>query len=365
MPLLSFLFPPRARPAPVEPAVDIDFEPPASSIQPSPNAAPVHVLSGEARIRVNNGVVRIETERGQAVERPIEWVSSVHIHGHASISSPAVAALVQAGAPVLWRGHHGYPIAIAQPMSLAGLACRRAQYAVAANPATRLKIGRAFVAGKIIAMRGVLRRRIEGDKRTLNKLAHFSRSARLAKSPNEALGYEGAASALYFSHWSGLLRHRADALDFPKRTRRPPMDEPNALLSYFYAVLAGECVCAAAAAGLDPRLGFLHEDREGRPSLALDLLELVRASVADTAALMALNTGEVSDAHFAKHGGGCGLTEEGRRAALRALERRLDARCFDGPPETVITWRAAIELEARRLRGALISGAEFMPGLRP
>jgi CRISPR-associated protein Cas1 len=325
------------------------------------DAFPIHVLSDGALVRVKNGVVHIERQ-DRDVERPIEHVASLHLHGHANATSPAVAALVESGAAVLWRSHSGYPRAFAQGLAPAGVKLRLRQYDAARDEARRFAIARAIVHAKIVGSRGVLRRRgVDGV--VLERLSTLARKSLHMRDLNALLGIEGAAGAAYFGAWPGLLRHRGQDLPFGGRSRRPPRDAPNALLSYFYAILAGECLCAAAAAGFDPRLGFLHAERDGRFALALDLLELFRAPVADTAALMALNTGEIGAAHFAQDRAGL-LSEAGRRAAIAVLERRLAAPAAKDSALGSACWRNAIEREARRLAGALLSDTPFTPMLR-
>ena len=120
-------------------------------------------------------------------------------------------------------------------------------------------------------------------------------------------------------------------------------------------MLAGHCTAAAAGAGLDPAEGFLHVARSGRPSLALDLLEPFRPAVADSAALFALNTGEIAPADFAGNDGGTRLTEPGRKKALHALERRLDESFKDGGTIQV-TYRSSIDRLAHSLKQAVLAG---------
>ena len=124
----------------------------------SPVASPVHVLSGSALVRVDNGVLIVEREGEPAFERPIELVSAVHIHGWATITSPCISQLIDQGTPVIWRGATGYPIGCSSPMHQAGLEARRAQYAAVELP-QGLAIAQALVSAKITNMRGLVRRR--------------------------------------------------------------------------------------------------------------------------------------------------------------------------------------------------------------
>jgi CRISP-associated protein Cas1 len=281
----------------------------------SPLAAPVHIRSGSALVRIENGVLVVEREGEPRFERPIELVSAVHIHGPGTITSPCVAQLVAQGTPVLWRSPNGYPIGCASPMHQAGLEARRAQYAAVGAP-SGLAIAQNLVAAKIVNMRGLVRRRAAlAGRECLDMLQHQARHARSAPTLDTLLGLEGAATAQSFAAWPTMISARAGDLTLDTGTRRPPQDEVNAMLSYAYAVLAGECLCACAAAGLDPRRGFLHRPRAGRPALALDLVEPFRPLVADQAVLSGLNNGQLKPEHFRIDGHAMLMTDDGRRLA--------------------------------------------------
>ena len=135
----------------------------------------------------------------------------------------------------------------------------------------------------------------------------------------------------------------------------------NALLSYLYAVVAGECAAAALAAGLDPTVGFLHAERPGRPALALDLLEPFRPVIADAVALAVVNRGEIRPEHFERADGAVRLNNRGRRVVLAALERRFgDAVPARSARDTPMNWREAVAAQARKFAKALRSGEPFV-----
>jgi CRISPR-associated endonuclease Cas1 len=325
----------------------------------SPVAAPIHIAAGSSVARVDNGVLIVERQGEPPYERPLELVSALHVHGWATVTSPCVAQLIAQGSPVIWRGPTGYPIGFAGPLHRAGLDVRRAQYASAGRPAG-FAIAQALVAAKIVNMRGLVRRRAAlGGRECLVVLQQYARETRQAASMQGLLGLEGAATARYFAAWPNMLAARAGDLTFEGRSRRPPQDEVNALLSYAYAVLCGECLTACTAAGLDLRQGFLHQPRAGRPALALDVMEPFRPLIADQAMLSGLNNGQFKSEHFRREGHAILLTEEGRRLAIGILERRLlGAVTLDGRAEPM-TWRDTIGLCARMLADSLRTGQPF------
>lgn len=331
----------------------------------SPVASPVHILAGSALVRVRDRTLVVEKPDAPAFERPIELVSSLHIHGWAGVTSPTIAALLGQGTPVVWRGATGFPIGWSMPLHTAGLDSRRAQYA-AVGTQRALELARAFVTAKIVNMKGVARRKatLRGREK-LERLNHDARVAREARSLAQLLGIEGAASARYFAAWPDLISDRAHNFEWTGRTRRPPRDIINALLSYLYALLAGECLCAVVAAGLDPRLGLLHQARAGRPALALDLMEPFRPLIADQAVLTGINTGQVQPTMFDESDEGQRFTDDGRRLAIELYEKRMSATITVEGRSEPMSYRACIEQDARNLSTALREASPFYATERP
>jgi CRISPR-associated protein Cas1 len=209
-------------------------------------------------------------------------------------------------------------------------------------------------------MRNLLRRRLAEEARdSLDVLQHQARLARHSRDIDTLLGIEGAATARYFALWPAMLSGRAGDLAPATRTRRPPRDAVNAALSYAYAVLAGETLCAVVAAGLDAREGFLHRPRAGRPALALDLMEPFRPLIADQAILSGLNNGRFKAEHFREEGETVLMTDAGRRIALDLIERRLAGEVtLDGRKQPV-SWRVVIGFSARAISDSLRNGTAF------
>ena len=331
----------------------------------SPAAAPVHVMSGSALVRVGECTLIVERPGEATFARPIELVSALHVHGWAGITSPCVGRLTAQGTPVIWQGVHGYPVALALPMHSAGLDVRRAQYAHAGGQ-HGLQIARELVAAKIVSMRGLVRRRADiAGRDSLGALASLARRARQARAIDALLGCEGSATALYFSAWPHMLADRADDIEFETRSRRPPQNAVNAMLSYAYAVLASECLCALAATGLDPRLGVLHQPRAGRAALALDLMEPFRPLIADQAVLGGLNTAQIKATDADETDGGWRLSETGKRSVLDLIEKRLmTAITLDGSG-TPVSYRDVIGRQAQGIANTLKTGANFRALERP
>lgn len=365
-PFRSLLLP-KTEPADAWPPPPVTDEPEEINAERrmSPTAAPVHIMAGTALVRVKQSTLVVERSDCPLFERPIELVSALHVHGWASVTSPAVAALTAQCTPVVWRGVNGYPLAIASPMHSAGVHARRRQYDAVGKP-DGLSIAAALVAAKIVNMKGVARRKASlRGREKLNVLSGHAKAASKARSIGQLLGVEGAATAAYFSMWPDLISDRAGDIEWTGRERRPPRDIINVLLSYSYALLAGECLCAVAAAGLDPRVGFLHQPRAGRAALALDLMEPFRPLIADQAVLAGVNTGQIKPELFEDTEAGLHFTDDGKRIAIDLVEKRFASTLTLPQRAEPLTFREAIGLQARSLANSLRDAAPFTAMERP
>src|SRR5690606_18535836 len=191
------------------------------------------------------------------------------------------------------------------------------------------------------------------------RLARILRRASLSTAGTGALrGDEGEAAGVYFAVFDDLIRVPEPAMRFERRSRRPPLDAVNAVLSFLYTLLTHDCRSAAESVGLDPAVGFLHRDRPGRPSLALDLMEELRTVLADRLALSLINRRQLGVRDFERRDGGAVLLNEtGRRTVLTAWqERKKEERKHpfidEAAPLGLVPYLQA-QLLARHLRGDL------------
>jgi CRISPR-associated protein Cas1 len=216
----------------------------------------------------------------------------------------------------------------------------------------------------------------------VTRLRQAAKDALTADSLEQLLGIEGAAAAAYFEHFSGMLKI-ADPLDdeipgaevvrdprekrqltfeFSARHRRPPTDPVNALLSLAYSVLSKDCTIAAAAVGFDPYIGFYHQPRFGRPALALDLMEEFRPLIAESAVLTAINNRMVTTDDFVVAGNAVNLTPAGRKKFFFAYEQRMTGLLTHPLFDYKVSYRRALELQARLLAKTLTGEIpEYVP----
>lgn len=283
--------------------------------------------------------VRIERETRLRV--PVHTIGSVVCLGRATLSPAAMALCAESGVAVLFLTDHGRFLARVSGFTPGNVLLRREQYRVADDPARCLPIIRSVVAGKLANQRAVLLRgarelrdRIDDPsalaplERAAADLADSLHVLQRASTPDAARGLEGDAAARYFAVLDLLITeahgqaHR-DTFRLSSRSRRPPLDPINCLLSFLYALLAADCRAAAESTGLDPAVGFLHTDRPGRPSLALDLMEELRPILADRLALSLINRRQVDAACFETAASGAvSLTDSARKAVLVAYQKR-------------------------------------------
>jgi CRISPR-associated protein Cas1 len=193
-------------------------------------------------------------------------------------------------------------------------------------------VSKAVVAGKVHNCRNLLMRAARENAATEDREELVRAADRLgsclpalgrSENADAARGHEGDAARVYFGAFSRMVRQNRDAFRLDGRTRRPPLDRMNALLSFLYGLLLADCSSAAAAAGLDPAVGFLHVDRPGRPGLALDLMEEFRPLMADRLALALVNRQQVKPDGFEfRDGGAVSMTEATRRVVVAAYQER-------------------------------------------
>ncbi|KJS06087.1 MAG: CRISPR-associated protein Cas1 [Gammaproteobacteria bacterium BRH_c0] len=258
---------------------------------------------------------------------PSLTIGNILCFGQISVSPFLMGYCAEQGIGLTFFTEYGRFLARVQGRQTGNVLLRRAQYRWADDAGRAVGIARLMVAAKIANCRNVLLReqRNHGENSLLaqaaDKLAISLRRVNNAQSVAETMGMEGDAAATYFGVFNELIRDTGFA--FGGRVRRPPTDPVNALLSFVYSLITQECVSALHGVGLDPFVGFLHQDRPGRPSLALDLLEEFRASWADRFVLTLINRRQVQLKDFIHEASGAvRLSDDSRKALLIAYQER-------------------------------------------
>lgn len=295
----------------------------------------IYVTSEDAWVRKDGANIVVEVdgiERGRA---PIHMIGSLVCFGRAGVSPALMAACAESGVALSFLTPNGRFIARVEGPRTGNVLLRRAQYRASDDEVRSVPIVRGVVAAKAANQRTVLRRALRdhvGNMTPLARAAVEEAERRIGDTIRRTLlmpdvaglrGLEGEAASLYFAVFDHLVRVEGDVFRFRGRSRRPAMDRINALLNFFYALLGHDCRSALESVGLDPQVGFLHADRPGRASLALDLMEEFRPGMAERLALSLINRRQLVATDFViEDGGAVLLKDEARKAVLVAWQER-------------------------------------------
>ncbi|SFU53313.1 CRISP-associated protein Cas1 [Methylobacterium sp. 174MFSha1.1] len=330
----------------------------------------IYVTSEDAWLRKDGANVVVEVEGRERGRAPLHMIDGVVSFGRAGASPALLAACAEAGITVSHLDPNGRFLARVEGPRSGNVLLRRAQYRAADDAPRAALIVRGIVTAKTANQRAVLRRalRDHGERLTPEAAANLSAAeARLTDIARRALvaddveglrGLEGEAAAHYFAMFRHLIRVDDPALSFGGRSRRPPLDRINALLSFLYALLGHDCRSALETHSLDPQVGYLHADRPGRASLALDLMEELRPVQADRLALSLVNRRQLGAEDFTvEEAGGVRLTDAARKRVLIAWqERKREELRHPFLGETMpfgLVCHAQAQMLARHLRGDL------------
>jgi len=327
---------------------------------------PCYVQASGAMVTKSGDVLQIRLRDGTRQEARIREMSHLSVFGHVQVTTGVIQALCSRDVGVSFFSSGGWYYGSLASLSGVNVHTRIAQFRAAADPDKSLALARAFVRGKILNARTLVRRNATAKPRTaLSRLKQLADDAGRAPGLDTLLGIEGTAARIYFEAFAALLAPpdpQAGRFDFEGRNRRPPRDPINALLSFAYALLLRECRVALLKVGFDPTIGFLHQPRPGRPALALDLMEEFRPLIADSTVLTAVNSGAVSGQDFLQAAGAVALDEVGRRAFLAAYERRMGQEVQHPVFGYRASYRRVLEIQARLLSRVLTGAIPSYPG---
>jgi CRISPR-associated protein Cas1 len=340
---------------------------------------PLYLNTPGYRVGCKDEVLTIKDKDKLIEEVRMRDVSHVALFGNVQISTQAIQSLCEHEVPVTYFSMGGWFYGITRGHALKNVFLRMEQFRLARDEATCLLFARQFVHGKIRNQRTLLmRNHLEPPEPTILKLKRASEDALAAASIEELLGIEGAAASQYFQQFNGMVKVEDDLpglglpventkqrtfnFNFNSRNRRPPTDPVNAMLSLAYSTLAKDCTLAALAVGFDPYLGFYHQPRFGRPALGLDLMEEFRPLIAESTVLSCINNRVVTDKDFVKAGQAVNLTPPGRKRFFQTYEQRMSSLITHPLFDYKVSYRRALELQARLLAKTLTGEiAEYVP----
>lgn len=326
------------------------------------------------RIGRKDEVLQVKEEKTLIDEVRINDVNHIALFGNIQISTQAIQSLCEAEVPVTYFSMGGWFYGLTRGHELKNVFLRMEQFRLARDPLVCLDLARRFVQGKIRNHRTLLmRNHLEPPAPVLARLKQALQDVLKATSLEELLGMEGAAAAVYFEQFSGMLKYE-DArtedkptssqltFNFNHRNRRPPTDPINAMLSLAYSLLSKDCTIAVLAVGFDPYVGFYHQPRFGRPALALDIMEEFRPLIAESVVLTCVNGKIVTEADFVRAGEAVNLSPAGRKRFFQAYEQRMSSLLTHPVFDYKVSYRRALELQARLLAKSLTGEIpEYVP----
>ena len=290
------------------------------------------VLSEDAYLSLDGETVVVRRGDAEAARFAMHTLEGILCFSYAGASPALLGACAARGIDFCFFSPQGRFLARVAGQERGNVLLRQQQYRVADDPNQSCRYARGFVMGKVYNGRWVLERatrdhpqRVPVDKlKTVSaQLAAALPLIRDCDNPDQLRGLEGEAAQRYFSCLDDLILQQRSNFQFVGRSRRPPLDNINALLSFAYTLLANDCAAALTAAGLDPYVGFMHRPRPGRRSLALDLMEELRTVYANRFVLSCINGKLLTAKHLVRQESGAVLlTDEGRKAFLSAWQRK-------------------------------------------
>ena len=318
-----------------------------------PETQILHLNTPGSRVYITRGRIEVSKSGEKLGTFPIERVQGLVVHGNVDISSGLIRELLWRSLSIVWCTSSGRVTGWARAAQGPNGGPRLLQHVASFNG--RIDLARQFVSAKIANQATLLRRHTDAAA-AVTRLRELQRDALEASSLTDLFGIEGDAAARYFENFLTMLRPKvvdAEGLTFTVRTRRPARDPINAALNLCYGLLTADALRAVVSCGLDPHAGFLHSSGRNKPALALDLVEEFRAPVADSVVINAFNNGELRAKDFSTVLGTTRIGPHGRKTLIAGYERRVTGTFRHPIFGYDVTWRRAMEIQARLVLGVI------------
>lgn len=292
----------------------------------------LYVLTPETYLSLDGETVVVLDGDTEKLRVPLHTLEAIAYFGYKGASPALMGACIKQSIRLSFFSASGRFLAAVSGETNGNVLLRRTQYRWADDLSISTNIARGFLLAKIYNNKWILERATRDHPQRIDVVAVKDSCSALARQLSELAkcndleamrGIEGSAAERYFSHFDQLILVAGEDFRFCNRNRRPPMDRINALLSFLYTLLSGQCAAALQQVGLDPYVGFLHRDRPGRMSLALDLMEEFRGPFCDRMALTLVNNRVIKAQDFEqKENGAVLLNDNGRRTVITAWQER-------------------------------------------
>lgn len=292
----------------------------------------LYITNPDAYLSLDGENIVVKLEEQELGRIPLHNLEGIVTMGYVGASPALMGKCAENNIGLTFLKPSGKFLAKVTGKAYGNILLRREQYRIADDEKRKTVIAKDFIVGKLFNSRGVIERAIRDHSERLDveKLKNVSnnlrRSIEFARNANDCdqlRGYEGEGANTYFSVFNELILQQKEAFYFEGRNRRPPLDNVNALLSFSYSLLTSMCCSALETVGLDPYAGFMHTDRPGRASLALDLMEELRPIMADRFVLTLINKRLITEDGFqCKENGAILLTDDTRKVVLKLWQER-------------------------------------------
>lgn len=331
-----------------------------------PDGEVLHLSTPGSRASLARGSIQVVRGQEGLGSVPLERVVAMVVHGNVDVSGALLRELLWRGVSVVWCSGRGRVVGYARSASSPNGLARERQREQAYNG--RLDLAREFIGAKVANQATQLRRSSRDDcAQEVRVIRELGRRCLIATSTEELLGIEGDASAIYFGclpsmmavgHEDEFLRH------WEGRVGRGAADPLNVALNFVYGILLAEVIRGILACGMDPHAGFVHSSGRNKPALALDLMEQFRPIIGDSVVLGAINNGELKGSMFTRALGGARIRDAGRTALITAYERRVQQEFAHPVFGYRVTWRRAMEVQARMVLGVVDGTQPRYVGIR-
>lgn len=331
------------------------------------------VLSEDSYLSLDGENVVVSRGKTETARFPLHTLESILCFSYSGASPSLMGGCARRGVDLCFFSPRGQFLARAVGEERGNVLLRKQQYRIADDEIQSCRYARGFLIGKVYNARWVLERatRDHPQRVPVEKLKRLSSQMAAAlpligecEYPGQLLGLEGEAAQRYFDGFGELVLQQREDFPFTSRSRRPPLDNINALLSFAYTLLARDCAAALEGVGLDPYVGFLHRLRPGRRSLALDLLEELRAVFADRFVLSCINQKVLTAKHLQKQENGAVLlTDEGRREFLSAWQGKKQEQITHPFLKEKLPWGLVPHVQALLLARTIRGDIEQYPPL--
>lgn len=335
----------------------------------------LYIMTPNAYAHLENDTLRIDVERQKKLQVPLHHLGTVVCFGNVMVSPALMHRCADDGIGLVLLDGNGRFKARLEGAVSGNILLRQAQYRKAAEEPFALVIAKAVIAGKLrnsrqVLLRGARETTDEQDEKTLSQaaeaLANSIRNLAVVADLDVVRGVEGDAAKVYFSALPSLVRRNIrEHFTMDGRTRRPPRDRFNALLSFLYSMVMNDCRSAIESVGLDPQLGFLHAVRPGRAALALDLMEEFRSVLADRLALTLVNRGQIAERDLQiREGGAVYLENDARKIVVTAYQERKQEEITHPLLDAKVPFGLLPQLQARFMARAVRGDMEgYIPFL--